>query len=172
MNSEERKAKRQAEREARAKKTAEVFTPPELVKEMLYKLPEEVWEAGKTFIDPACGNGNFLVEVLLRKKKKGYPVSLKNIYGVDIVETNIQECQIRLLKIVSRYFPKNTHHKYADYMLKAIEIVCTNIVLYDALTYDFEFDKPPTPEQCQIFLDKIIAHNLFDRVDVPGDPPM
>jgi type I restriction-modification system DNA methylase subunit len=54
-------------RKARRKKTAEVFTPKELVQEILDKLPEDSWEEDKTFCDPAAGNGNFLVEAYAYK---------------------------------------------------------------------------------------------------------
>jgi len=54
-------------RSERKKQTAEVFTPPKLVSDMLDKLPDTVWEDGKTFCDPACGDGNFLIQVLWRK---------------------------------------------------------------------------------------------------------
>ena len=95
--------KLQERRKNRRKKTAEFFTPPSLVNEMLDKLPKEVWREGKTFCDPACGNGEFLVWVLLRKLAKGHkPLdALKTIYGVDIMSDNIEECRKRLLKIIS-----------------------------------------------------------------------
>ena len=57
-------------RKARAKKTAEIFTPYFLVNEILDKLSyfsPEAWEKEKSFLDPACGNGNFLIFVLWRK---------------------------------------------------------------------------------------------------------
>ena len=59
-------------REHRSKRNAEVFTPPTLVKQMLDKLPEQLWEDGKTFCDPACGNGNFLIAILWRKLELGH----------------------------------------------------------------------------------------------------
>jgi len=54
----------------RIKRTAEIFTPAFLVNEILDKLTEygpEIWNEEKTFLDPACGNGNFLIEILKRK---------------------------------------------------------------------------------------------------------
>ena len=59
-------------REGRRKQTAEVFTPDSLVNEMLDKLPPESWVENKSFCDPAAGNGNFLVWVLLKKLAKGH----------------------------------------------------------------------------------------------------
>ena len=45
----------------------EVFTPSELINEMLDKLPSEIWsDKTKTFFDPAAGRGNFPIEVIKR----------------------------------------------------------------------------------------------------------
>src|SRR3972149_1376635 len=88
-------------RQKRQKQTAEVFTPEHLVNEMLDKLPKEVWHKGKTFCDPAVGNGNFLVVILNRKIRKGHGTleALKTLFGVDIMADNIDECRLRLLRI-------------------------------------------------------------------------
>lgn len=85
---------------ARVKALGEVFTPPELVNEMLDHLPPEAFtDPAKTFLDPACGTGNFLVEVVRRKMAGGStPLqALSTTYGVDIMEDNVQECRQRLL---------------------------------------------------------------------------
>lgn len=84
----------------RKNKLGEVFTPSELVNNMLDKLPqEEIIDPTKTVGDIAgCGNGNFLIEVLNRRIKAGvkHMDAIKTIYGVDIMEDNIQECKERL----------------------------------------------------------------------------
>ena len=84
----------------RIKEFGEVFTPPELVNEMLDKLPySELCDPTKTIGDiSGCGNGNFLIVVLERRIKTGIPHedALKTIYGVDIMEDNVQECKERL----------------------------------------------------------------------------
>jgi SAM-dependent methyltransferase len=85
---------------ARVKALGEVFTPPELVNEMLDRLPHELWtDPSKTYIDPACGTGNFLVEVVRRKIEAGStPLqALETTYGIDIMEDNVLECRQRLL---------------------------------------------------------------------------
>jgi type I restriction-modification system DNA methylase subunit len=128
-------------RNDRQKKTAEVFTPDTLVNEMLNKLPKEVWKENKTFCDPACGNGAFLVNVLLRKlNNKHNPLeALQSIYGADIMKDNIKECRYRMLKIIS---------KYELITIKHIRVVTTNIVWLNtkyykkgSLDYDFEFNR-------------------------------
>ena len=118
-------------RKKRVKQTAEIFTPNKLVNEMLDKLPKEVWEEGKTFCDPACGNGNFLIEVLARKIKRGHRNPLQTIYGVELMADNVEECKYRLLNILKENKIKVTK--------KHRETLDKNIVCHNALTYHFQF---------------------------------
>ena len=86
----------------RVKKTGEVYTPTELVIEIMQKMvanDPDVFAPGKTVIDPACGDGQFLVPV------KWYKVlhhgmteaeALQDIYGVDIMRDNVDLCKSRL----------------------------------------------------------------------------
>lgn len=86
----------------RVKATGEVYTPTALVIEIMQKMLEtdsEVFGPGKTVIDPACGDGQFLAPV------KWYKVlhhgmseedALKDIYGVDIMPDNVDVCTRRL----------------------------------------------------------------------------
>lgn len=85
---------------ARVKELGEVFTPAALVSEMLDKLPADCWLPGKTFFEPSCGTGNFLVQILQRKLAKGHPLlqALQTIYGVDIMQDNVVESRKRLLQ--------------------------------------------------------------------------
>jgi len=128
-----------SKRDDRQRITAEVFTPPFLARKMLSKLPKEVWRKGKTFLDPACGTGNLLIPVLHRKIERNHnPLeALQSIYGVDIMRDNIQECRLRLLKLVSLFEPLTEDH---------IKVVWTNIAWINpekyengSLDYDFSF---------------------------------
>jgi hypothetical protein len=85
---------------ARVKELGEVFTPAALVSEMLDKLPPDCWLPEKTFLEPSCGTGNFLVQVLERKLARGHPPlqALATIYGVDIMKDNVVESRKRLLQ--------------------------------------------------------------------------
>ena len=126
-------------RKTRVKKTAEVFTPDFLVKEMVDKLPKEVWKKDKTFCDPACGDGNFLIEILSRKIKKGHnPLeALKTIFGADIMSDNIAECRHRLLKEVQKHEPITVDHVKA--VMKNIVWVNPKKFPNGSLDYDFSF---------------------------------
>lgn len=89
----------------RVSKFAEVYTPQWLVKKMCDLCECENSDAftvlTKTWLEPACGNGNFLVEILRRKlliceTPLDGMVAIGSIYGVDILPDNIQEAKERL----------------------------------------------------------------------------
>lgn len=110
----------------RVKIYGEVFTPIPLVNEILDKLPDELWDhPEKTWIDNSCGNGNFLIEVKRRLLERGHSLQnvLSRIYGVEIMQDNVDECRQRL-------DPHNLHP----------DIVEKNIVCADALKYHYRFD--------------------------------
>ena len=112
----------------RVKQTNEVFTPTELVQRCLDDLPDQTVfsDPTKTFIDPSCGDGQFLSEVLIRKLENDidFETALSTIYGVDLMPDNVELCRERLL--CGR---DDLRH-----------IVEQNIVCADALTYHYRFD--------------------------------
>lgn len=115
----------------RVKATGEVFTPTPLVQEILDQLdPELFQDPTKTFIDPTCGDGQFLSEVLIRKLENGHTLeaALSTIYGVDLMQDNVDLCRDRLLCGHEELRP----------------IVERNIVQADGLTYDYNFGEPET----------------------------
>lgn len=128
----------------RTKATGEVFTPTELVQEILDQLPEELFtDPEKTFIDNSCGDGQFLSEVLIRKLEHGHDFeqALSTIYGVDLMPDNVELCRERLL--CGR---EDLRH-----------IVTTNIVCHDALTYDYSFNGTDFTEE------QLSLQNIFEQ---------
>ena len=89
----------QIKSKARVKERGEVFTAEREVKAMCDLIPEDIWrDITKTFLEPACGNGNFLVEIFERKLKyskneKDGLKALASIVGIDIMEDNCFEYQ-------------------------------------------------------------------------------
>ena len=87
----------------RVKSTGEVFTPLEVITKKLDDL--EKYDSSifsdptKTFLEPSAGDGNFLSEILIRKIKNGIDLAtaLSTIYGVDIMQDNVDLCRERLL---------------------------------------------------------------------------
>lgn len=114
----------------RVKFLGEVFTPQELVDVILDSFPQEEFTTNQRFLDPACGNGNFLVEVVSRKKGLGISGSknASTIYGVDIMEDNVLECKKRILDIIGH---TNEHRNILD----------KNIVCENGLEYDYSFSE-------------------------------
>ena len=113
--------------QARVKATGEVFTPTELVREMLEQIPIDQWQdPTKTFLDNSCGDGQFLGEVVIRKMEHGstFEQALSTVYGVDLMQDNVDLCRERLL--CGR--------------TDLAHIVNRNIVCHDALTYDYSFN--------------------------------
>jgi len=83
----------------RVKDTGEVFTPTDLVVEMLEGLPTSMFAPGKTVLDPACGDGQFLIAVKWLKViefNMSQDEALEDIYGVDIMRDNVDLCKKRL----------------------------------------------------------------------------
>lgn len=83
----------------RVQRTAEVFTPTALVVEMVRRLPPDSLGPGQTVLDPACGDGQFLVaakwvKILLHGMKE--EDALADLYGVDIMPDNVTLCRRRL----------------------------------------------------------------------------
>lgn len=111
----------------RVKSTGEVFTPTRTVQRILAKIPiDQFTDPAKTFLDNSCGDGQFLGEVLIRKMENGstFEQALSTIYGVDLMQDNVNLCRERLL-----CGQKHLQH-----------IVEKNIVCHDALTYDYSFN--------------------------------
>tara|TARA_B110000503_G_scaffold109914_1_gene164482 strand:+ start:1451 stop:1903 length:453 start_codon:yes stop_codon:yes gene_type:complete len=117
--------------QSRIKATGEVFTPTIMVHAILDKLDQIVFvDSSKTFIDPACGDGQFLSEVLIRKIENGstFEQALSTVYGVDLMQDNVQLCQERLLC-------GQEHLRH---------VVERNIVCANGLNYNYLFGEPET----------------------------
>jgi hypothetical protein len=95
----------------------EVFTPAWMVEAMLDLVKGETERIDSRFLEPACGDGNFLVAVLRRKlaavelkygksdfERRHYALlALMCIYGIELLTDNIAECRANLLAIFAEY---------------------------------------------------------------------
>lgn len=123
----------------------EVFTPPWMVEAMLDLVKGETERIDSRFLEPACGSGNFLVEILRRKlaaveikygkcdfEKRHYALfGLMCIYGVELLPDNIVECRNHLLEIFAGYLGLD---QADDLYLAASFVLAQNLVHGDALT--------------------------------------
>lgn len=120
-NDEDRKAEsynKQIKSRERVEKHGEVFTNEREVKAMCDLVKQETTRIDSRFLEPACGDGNFLVEILSRKLevvKKKYKKSpfdfekqsllaVSSVYGVDIMQDNVIECRNRLYVLWEKYY--------------------------------------------------------------------
>lgn len=109
----EKAKNKQVKSRKRVTEHGEVFTNDREVNAMLDLVKHETERIDSRFLEPACGNGNFLAEVLRRKLnvvdrrysksqiewERYAVIAISSIYGVDILEDNAQECRERLFKI-------------------------------------------------------------------------
>lgn len=142
---------RQIKSRERVAERGEVFTAEREVNAMLDLVKQETERIDSRFLEPACGNGNFLVEILRRKlevirrqyqKQLGElelqtTIALSSIYGVDIMKDNVEECCQRLLDIICNWYAEvHPQKKAASEKLKATwsYLLHRNILWGDALT--------------------------------------
>lgn len=136
----------------RVKTYGEVFTPRHMVDRMLDLVREEL-ETGpdfvdKTFLEPAAGDGNFLVAILRRKLQaieRRFPAeewpneslfALASIYGIEFLEDNHQDAKATMLAGFLGFHlahgtpcgPETDLHRAAEFLIEA------NIVRGNTLT--------------------------------------
>ena len=127
----------------------EVFTAEREVNAMLDLVKTETERIDSRFLEPACGNGNFIAEVLRRKlavvasRYRKSPLeyqryaflAVSSIYGVDILADNVGECRERLFRIVEKDVRSNIKGSVEPAFLDAVRYVLEkNILCGDALT--------------------------------------
>lgn len=116
-----------------------------LVEAMLDLVKDESERIDARFLEPACGSGNFLVQVLRRKlaavelkygksdfERRNYAVlGLMCIYGIELLADNIAECRANMLEVLAEYLrisESDDVYRAASYVLSQ------NLVHGDALT--------------------------------------
>lgn len=135
----------------------EVFTADREVNAMLDLVKQETERIDSRFLEPACGNGNFLAEILRRKLtvvKSRYGrsaadyeryavIAITSIYGVEIQQDNTQECRDRLFEIWNLEYTKQCKSEANDETRDAVKFILQkNILCGDALTLEQADGKP------------------------------
>ena len=131
----------------------EVFTSQREVNAMLDLVQQETERVDSRFLEPACGTGNFLAEILERKLnvvKRRYRrspleyeryavLAVSSIYGIDLLEDNVVECRQRLLVIVEAY----CRNLFNEPFLRTVRFILDrNIIHGDALSLQTVGDQP------------------------------
>ncbi len=127
----------------------EVFTPPGLVNDMLDLVAHECERIDSRFLEPACGDGNFLAEVLRRKLltvdrkharncdkwERDAVLAVCSLYGIDLLADNIAACCGRLLDVVREAYTVRFKTPLPEAAARTVAyILSKNIVQGDALT--------------------------------------
>ncbi len=142
--------KKQVKSKKRVADHGEVFTNEREVNAMLDLVKHETERIDSRFLEPACGNGNFLAEVLRRKLKvvdqrygniqmdwERYAViAVSSIYGVDILEDNAKECRERLYIIFDDFYTALFKDKCKEECRRSIRFLFDRNILWgDALDF-------------------------------------
>ncbi len=159
----------QTKSKSRVADHGEVFTAPEQVNAMLDLVKEETIRPESKFLEPACGHGNFLEEILSRKlnhikqehgKKQDlyemYAITaISSIYGIDILQDNVKESQDRMFRLFENQYKKLFKKKWRQACLDVVEkILQKNILWGDTLEMEHPETKAPI-----IFCDWKITEN-------------
>ena len=139
----------------RVKELGEVFTPDWVVKDMmnLDGIHQMSYCLKSTFLEPSCGTGNFLVEILARKLAVAYILSndkslfdinliiaVSTIYGVDIMLDNVHESKARMLSmcegVYQEFFNADIRTDNPDLYKSIKYIIDRNIIFGNMLTYE------------------------------------
>ena len=127
----------------------EVFTAEREVNAMLNLVKHETERIDSRFLEPACGDGNFLAEILRRKLavvKSRYGkhaadyeryavIAVTSIYGVELLPDNTDECRERMFEIFDKEYTANCKNEANDDTREAVRhILRHNILCGDALT--------------------------------------
>lgn len=133
----------------------EVFTPPWMVEAMLNLVQDETERIDSRFLEPACGSGNFLVQILRRKlaavdlkygqsafERRHYALlALMCVYGIELLPDNIAECRANLLEV----FAAQLGLEPSDDLYRAASaVLARNLVHGDALTMRAHDGQPIT----------------------------
>lgn len=133
----------------------EVFTPAWLIEAMLDLVKDETERVDSRFLEPACGSGNFLVQILRRKlaavelkfgksefeKRHFALLALMCLYGIELLADNIAECRANMLEILAEYLNVDESD---DLYRAASYVLSQNLIHGDALTMRTEGDQPIT----------------------------
>ena len=123
----------------------EVFTPAWMVEAMLDLVKDETERIDSRFLEPACGSGNFIVQILKRKlaavelkygksdfERQHYALlGLMCIYGIELLADNITECCANVLQVFAAYLNLDGAD---DLYRAATHVLSVNLVHGDALT--------------------------------------
>ena len=173
--------KSQTKSKERVRDHGEVFTAEREVKAMCDLVKDETERIDSRFLEPACGDGNFLAEILTRKlqvvkKKYGKGVTdyeknsllaVSGIYGVDILYDNVLACRKRMFDIWNDEYSRVCKGAEDEQMRNAIKFILQrNIVCGNALTLKCVDDKGQDTDEPIVFSEwAFVTGSMLQRSD-------
>ena len=158
-------AELQVKSKQRVSDFAEVYTAKREVENMCNLIPQEQWDnIDTTFLEPACGNGNFLVEILDRKFKLCNTYqdglrALRSITGIDIQADNCEETRQRLFNMYC--------DRFSDCREEAKSILDKQIICGDSIKIQEQWYKEELMRDigslAQALLDKVVVKPKPDK---------
>lgn len=167
----------------------EVFTPDWLVKDMLDLVKQETERIDSRFLEPACGTGNFLVEILRRKlavveQRYGKSqieferysfVAISSIYGIDLLQDNIDEAIDRLFMIFHKKYSKLFNkHINTDFIKSVKFVLFKNIIHGNAIELKTVglIKEPIIFSEWSLVLNNTIQRRDFKMISLLENQPM
>ena len=135
----------------------EVYTGKREVNAMLDLVKQETERIESRFLEPACGTGNFVTEILHRKLcivgsrygksqldyERNAVLAVSSVYGIDILEDNVVKCRKQLFQIFDQEYSSLFKKKAKEECRKAVQFILEkNIIWGDALTLKTVGDNP------------------------------
>ncbi|MBR7126333.1 MAG: DNA methyltransferase [Prevotella sp.] len=159
MNVTDDKQERQVVSRQRVAEHGEVYTAKREVCAMLDLVKEEAERIDSRFLEPACGTGNFLVEIMSRKMEavrrqfvrnrfeydQASAMAVSSMYGVELLPDNVDACRNRLLTQYLETYRQHQHQEASPELERCISFLLRkNILCGDALTMLRDNGEPVT----------------------------
>lgn len=166
----------------RSDAVGEVLTPANIVRDMLDLVRDESYRIDSKFLEPAAGDGNFLVQILARKLiavgnmgKDDYDrnlfIAVSSIYAIDIGNKNVVKAKSRMMEIIKSNYRKVQGREIDDNMRKVIEyLIDANIIWGNSLNGLREFGRKSNVSAIAdknriVISDWVIEGDMVDRKD-------
>lgn len=182
--------KNQIKSKERVKNYGEVLTGEREVKAMVGLVKDEVEKLKSKVLEPACGNGNFLVEILdvkmqavkrasinineaidIEDYERNTFIAVSNIYGIDILKDNVQESIDRMIDVVVEHYMSLNIKITEDFQETLRFVLSKNIVWGDTLARKAKSDNAEEDEPI-IFINwemESLDKNLVRRLEYTLD---
>lgn len=172
--------KKQVKSKQRVADHGEVFTAEREVKAMCDLVKSETERIDSRFLEPACGEGAFLTEILRRKLavvKRQYGkspadyekysvIAITSLYGVDILEDNAEICRQKLYEIWDKEYTANAKSQASGQCRQTVKFILRkNILCGDALTLRQADGSPIVFAEWSLVTGNLIKRRDF-RLDV------